>query len=217
MLLTQKPRERKRDISMIVTEIAEISASRVKVYVDEEFAFVLYKGELRKYGLKQGNPMEQRVYDELMHTVLPKRAALRCMNLLKSRDYTVWQLRNKLLRGYYPPGAVEEAIAYVSSFGYVDDLRYAADYINCCHKNKSRRRIDNDLQRKGIASETIMRAWEQWQTAGNEQDEEEQINRLLEKKHFDKERADRRELQRIYAFLARRGFDSDKICKVLLK
>lgn len=200
-----------------MTEIAEISASKVKVYIDEEFAFVLYKGELRKYGLKQGNQLEQGVYDELMHTVLPKRAKLRCMNLLKSRDYTAEQLRNKLRQGYYPPEVVEEAIAYVSSFRYVDDLRYTVDYINCSHENKSRRRIDNDLQRKGINVETIARAWEQWQTAGNEQDEEEQINRLLEKKHFDKEHADRQEVQRMYAFLARRGFDGDKICKVLLK
>ena len=33
---------------MIVTDIAEQSASKVKIEIDGAFAFVLYKGELRK-------------------------------------------------------------------------------------------------------------------------------------------------------------------------
>ena len=39
---------------MTVTAIREIAKSRVLVSVDETFAFVLYKGELRSYGLKEG-------------------------------------------------------------------------------------------------------------------------------------------------------------------
>lgn len=202
---------------MTVTELVEVSASRVKVYIDEQFAFVLYKGELRKYRLQEGSDIEPDVYKELVSVVLPKRAKLRCMNLLKTREYTREQLRLKLKRGFYPDEIIEEALAYVASYHYIDDLRYAEDFINCSHTYKSRRRIENDLRGKGVSQETIVKAWERWEKAGNEQDEEEQIRALLLKKHFDAGTANRREIQRIYAFLARRGFDTDKIRRLLLQ
>lgn len=200
---------------MTVTALTEASASKVKVYIDEQFAFVLYKGELRKYGVKEGRDIEPDVYKELFFKVLPKRAKLRCMNLLKARDYTREQLRLKLKQGGYPDAIIEEALAYVESYHYIDDLRYAEDFINGSHAHKSRRRIENDLRTKGVSPDTISKAWERWEDAGNEQNEEEQIKALLEKKHFDAGGADRKEIQRMYAFLARRGFDTDKIWRVL--
>lgn len=202
---------------MTVTMLSEVSASRVKVYIDEQPAFVLYKGELRKYGLREGEPIGEKIYEELIHEVLPKRAKLRCMNLIKSRDYTREQMKHKLGQGGYPEPVIEEALDYAASGRYIDDLRYAENFITCSHEKKSRRRIENDLLQKGIPTETIARAWVQWENDGNVQDEAEQIRTLLAKKHFDAETADRKELQKMYAFLARKGFDGDKIRRALLK
>lgn len=202
---------------MIVTRLSEVSASKVKVYIDEQSAFVLYKGELRKYGLREGEPIGEKIYEELVCEVLPKRAKLRCMNLIKSRDYTREQLKLKLMQGGYPEQVIEKALDYAVSERYIDDLRYAESFIVCSHERKSRRRIENDLLQKGISAETIASAWMQWESEGNMQDEEEQIKTLLAKKHFDAETADRKELQKMYAFLARKGFDGDKIRRMLLK
>lgn len=202
---------------MTVTMLSEVSASRVKVYIDEQPAFVLYKGELRKYGLREGEPIGEKIYEELVCEVLPKRAKLRCMNLIKSRDYTREQMKRKLEQGGYPEQVIEEALDYAASGRCIDDLRYAENFITCSHEKKSRRRIENDLLQKGIPTETIARAWVQWENDGNVQDEAEQIRTLLAKKHFDAETADRKELQKMYAFLARKGFDGDKIRRALLK
>lgn len=202
---------------MVVTLLSEVSASRVKVYIDEHPAFILYKGELRKYGLREGEPIAERVYEELVCEVLPKRAMQRCLNLIKSRDYTREQLKFKLKQGGYPEQVIEEALDYAASGRYIDDLRYAESFIVCSHEHKSRRRIENDLLQKGVSAETIAAAWRQWEDEGNVQDEEEQIKALLTKKHFDAETADRKELQKMYAFLARKGFDGDKIRRLLLK
>ena len=73
---------------MIVTGITEISKSRVKIEIDHEFAFVLYKGELRLYKIEVGKQIEDADFCKLKEEVLPKRAKLRAMNLLKSRAYT---------------------------------------------------------------------------------------------------------------------------------
>lgn len=202
---------------MVVTLLSEVSASRVKVYIDEQPAFILYKGELRKYGLQEGEPIAERVYEEIVCEVLPKRAKQRCMNLIKSRDYTREQLNLKLKQGGYPERVIEEALEYAASGRYIDDLRYAESFIVCSHEHKSRRRIENDLLQKGVSAETIAEAWLQWESEGNAQDEEEQIKALLAKKHFNLETADWKEVQKMYAFLARKGFDGDKIRRLLLK
>ena len=114
---------------MTVTQLVKVSSSREKVYIDQNFAFVLYKGEIHKYGICEGKEISTEVYEELMGRVLPKRATLRCMNLLQSKDYTAEQLRRKLRLGFYPEEIIEEAIAYVASYRYIDDERYALDYI----------------------------------------------------------------------------------------
>ena len=106
---------------MTVTKITEISKSRIKIMIDEEFAFVLYKGELHLYQLKEGEEIPEEVYSEIMEDVLPKRAKLRAMNLLKARAYTEKQLTDKLREGGYPEMVVRNAIDYVISYGYLDD------------------------------------------------------------------------------------------------
>lgn len=202
---------------MLVTQVTELTRSRSKVYIDQEFAFVLYKGELRLYHVKEGKELSPEDYRTIMQEVLPKRAKLRAMNLLQGREYTTSQLRDKLKLGYYPPEIIEEAIDYVAGFHYIDDLRYAIDYITYHESSRSRRRMEQDLQGKGISSDTIERAWLQWQENGGEQDEQAMIRELLRKKHYDPDAPehDWKESRKIYAFLMRKGFSSEQIRKAM--
>lgn len=142
-----------------------------------------------------------------------KRARLRCMHLLERRDYTEKQLRDKLVMGKteYPPEVIDDAIAYVKSYHYVDDARYACRYVECMKERKSRRQIEQELYRRGVAREFVEAAFEQTE----EVSEETLIREWLEKRHFDAESADRKEKQRMYAFLARKGFSGSGIARAL--
>lgn len=195
---------------MVVTQISEVSKSRCKVYIDQEFAFVLYKGELRLYKLAEGKEIAQKTYDELMNIVLPKRAKLRAMNLLQKRSYTEKQLRDKLKEGFYPEKIMDEAIEYVKSFHYVDDYQYAVDYITCYETRKSRKKLETELTIKGVSKSVIEDAFREWENRGGTQDEVAMIQELLEKKHYSPE-CDLKEKNRIYGFLLRRGFSIDKV------
>lgn len=136
-----------------------------------------------------------------MQEVLPKRAKLRAMNLLQGREYTTAQLRTKLQQGFYPAEIIEQAIVYVAGFHYIDDLRYAVDYITYHEDSRSRRRIEQDLQGKGIPAATMEEAWQVWRENGGEQDEQRMIREQLHKKHYDPEaETDWKERQKIYAF-----------------
>jgi len=200
---------------MEITQIEELSRSRSKVYIDEEFAFVLYRGELRRYHIGLGEEISQADYDEIMHDVLPKRAKLRAMNLLKGREYTTKQLYRKLQEGYYPEAVISQALDYVAGFCYTDDLRYAETYISDHENSRSRRRIEQDLLNRGIDREILRQAWLRWEEKGGVQDEMALINRLLEKRGYDFGKADDRERQKMYGFLMRKGFSGDKVCRAL--
>lgn len=200
---------------MTVTQIVEHTKARSKVYIDQEFAFVLYKGELRRYHITEGNEIDAGDYHVLMHETLPHRAKLRCMNLLKGGTYTRHQLKEKLRQGLYPEDVMEEALDYVASFHYIDDDRYALDFIRCSCEKKSRKRIEADLARRGVDRDTVERAWSRWAAEGNMQDEESQIAGLLEKRHFQAHLADRKQWRSTYAYLIRKGYSSESILNVM--
>ncbi len=196
---------------MTVTEILDVSKTRCKVMIDQEFAFVLHKGELRQYHLQVGEEVRIEDYRTILEEVLPKRARARCLNLLKSRDYTVWQLRNKLCRDAYPRQVVEDALDYAASFHYIDDLRYARNFIEAYADSRSRMRIVHDLASRGVPDRLIRQAWGLWEESGGGQEEEAVIRRLLEKKGYDPEQADYVQKGKLYASLVRKGFAPDQV------
>ena len=200
---------------MTVTDIIEYNKTKVLVHLDGHLIFPIYKKELNRFHLKTDCALSDQVYQELIGDILPKRARQRAMHLLTKRDYSTEKLRQKLFEDHYPEEIVEQAIAYVQAFGYLDDERYACQYIRCYCERKSRRRIEYDLISKGIASDTIQKAWEQLTEKDTHVDEEAQIRRILESKHFDMQQADYKETIKIMNFLYRKGYSPELIRKVL--
>ena len=122
---------------MVVTRIEPVTKTKFKVYLDEEFAFVLYKGELSRYQMQEGYEVSQELVDVVKKEVILKRAKLRALHLLNAMDRTEEQLRLKLLQGFYTEDVIEQALLYVKSFGYVEDLGYAERYIRSKSLSKS--------------------------------------------------------------------------------
>ena len=195
---------------MIITEISEISKARSRVVIDQEIAFVLYKGDLRIYHLRQGSEISEEIYAEIMEKVLLKRAKLRCMNLLKSRDYTEAELLRKLHTGGYPKQIAQAAVEYVRGYGYVGDTYYARKYIETYMSGRSYRRIEQELMRKGIAPDTIREVYSELMET-EEDPEPEQIRKLLVKKGYSDASLTKEEKIKIYAFLVRKGYSTEKI------
>jgi regulatory protein len=140
---------------MIVTGIEEQTKTKFKVYLDGTFAFVLYKGELKRFGIKQGEDLTQENYEKIQNEVLLKRAKKRAMHLLEDMDRTESALRKKLKAGQYPENAISGAIEYVRSFGYLDDARYAENFVMSRKDSKSKREIKALLSQKGVSDDLI--------------------------------------------------------------
>lgn len=148
-----------------------------------------------------------------MEQDLKKKARLRCLHLLERRDYTEKQLREKLRAGKteYPPEIIDDALDYVKSYHYVDDGRYARQYVACMRERKSRLQITRELYVKGVGRAEIEAAFAETE----EVPEETLILKWMEKRRFQPGQADIRETQRMYAFLARKGFSGESIKSAL--
>ena len=127
-------------------------------------------------------------------------------------DRTEAQLREKLLQAEFSPELVEEAVAYVKSFGYIDDERYVRNYIEYRSSQKSRRQLEQELQfRKGVSPELIQKVYEELEPA----DEKPLIRRFLEKKGDRPEITDEKTRRKLIAALLRKGFRMGDVLAVL--
>lgn len=200
---------------MIVTEITELTKAKSKVAFDNGMSVSLYRSELRRYRLRVGEPIADAVYEELLHTELPKRAKLRCMNLLKQRDYTESELCRKLESGGYPEEVIQTALDYVKSYGYVDDEAYVRKYIDTYRDRKSMLRIETDLLKKGIHRDTVRNVCEKMDFSDGEDAELLQIQALLVKKGYREDDCTPKQRRKLYAFLVRRGYPASKIAQCM--
>ena len=196
---------------MKVTQIIDMDKQRSRIFIDGEFAFVLYKGELREYHICEGCEISDELYSEIINVVLIKRCRLRAMNLLQKRDYTTQGLTDKLKEGLYPQQVIDDAIKYVESYRYLDDERFARNYISYQMDKRSRNRIIQDLTAKGIDKDMIISLIDELYLEDGSDAELYQIRRLLVKKKYDPQSCDFKQSQKIIAYLMRKGFSLSDI------
>lgn len=197
---------------MVVTKIEPANKTRYKVYLDGQFAFALYKGELSRYKIREEQELDESLFQKLKNEIVVKRAKLRAMHLLNDMDRTESELRMKLKQGLCTEDVIDIAMDYVKSFGYIDDYRYAIHFIDIKRQSKSKKEIYAALVQKGVSAELIETAMEE---SYGPEGEREAIRRLLAKKRYDIANADQTQMQKIYAFLARKGFRYEDIRQVV--
>ena len=147
---------------------------------------------------------EEELKDEV------RRAKLRALHLLTAMDRTEAQLREKLQASYCEE-AVETAIEYVKSFGYINDERYVRVYIESKSRTKSRKQIEQELiYKKGISKEAVQRGFEEAQIT----DISEVIRKYMDKKKINPQTCDYEQKQKFFAYMLRKGFQIEDMKRV---
>ena len=140
---------------MLVVRIEPVygRSSKVRVVFDGAMDVCLYPRDLKRLSIDEGSVVSRDELYGFFREVLLPRAKSRALHLLERQDRTRSGLVNKLLEGGYPVDVAEEAVAYVEELGYVDDERYARQYISYHKKQASCRKLGMDLVRRGIDRE----------------------------------------------------------------
>lgn len=197
------------DTSIQVVQIEKLGNGKRRIRFDNGNSLILYYSETRGCKLEEGAYISYQTYEHLLKEVVGKRAKKRALHLLEQMDRTEQQLREKLRFSEYPESCVDDAIAYVKSFHYLDDQRYAEAFTRYKKEKLSRQQIKQKLMRKGVSRDIVADAIE----TEYDVDESVHIRSLLEKKHFSNDEADEGEFRRVYNYLLRRGFRSSDIIK----
>lgn len=195
---------------MIVTEIVPVDKRRSKVFLDEDFALVLYRGEINRFGIKEGEELSEDTYQEILDDILFKRARERVLYLLKASDKTEQELVRKLKDGGYPKEAIEYAVGFVKEHRFINDEDYGKRYVEFNSRRKSEKQIQFELQRKGLDKEMIRDILKEQPV-----DEEAQIQAYIRKKRIDPQELDRKERSKVMASLGRKGFSYEAVNRVL--
>ncbi len=195
---------------MQITEIVPLDKRRCKVRTDAGFAFALYKGEIRRYRLEAGEELSESGYREILKTVLCPRAKERALYLLQSHDRTEQEIRRKLREAFYPAEAADAAVAFLKEYGYLDDLAYGRRYLEIYGTRRSRRRIQEDLLRRGLDAGQVAELF-----ADSEISEQAQIHAFLEKKGYDAASVTPGQKRKLQDALLRRGYSFGAVCEAL--
>ncbi len=203
---------------MTITEIADKGRGRYIIYLNDAPAFVLKGSEIRQYKLREGEVLDEDLYLRILEEVLIKRAKSRALYILDGQDKTEKELRERLKKDLYPDEVVDAAVEAAKKGKYLDDTRYASQYIYEKSGKKSRKQIRLFLEGKGIERSVIDAAFENADAENGEKGEDPEadlIGRLIDRRCPDVSGLDPIEEQKLIRFLMGKGFQYEKIRREL--
>ena len=140
-------------------------------------------------------------------------ALTKAMNLLAVRSLSEQELLTKLLRAGYPPEESECAVAECAKRHYINDEQLTVDCVDLLHqRNLGARQIRMKLLRRGLDADKIAE-----ELADSPEDELQAARRAMAGKLrlLAKETDPRKKRDKLFRFLAGRGFSPSLIFKVI--
>jgi regulatory protein len=141
----------------------------------------------------------------------------RALNMLAARGRASADLRRLLVRKGEPADRVDVAIGRLERAGFLDDASFARQFTRskAVGGGLSRRRVQQELSKRGVAREVSTGAIEEVFVEEGV-DESASLERVARKKLRSLMTVDApTRKRRLYSFLARRGYDSSDISRVL--
>ena len=200
---------------MIITKIEKQKNNnkRYSIFIDNQFAFGIDEIDLLHYKLKENEPLDNDKYNYILNKLLLKRAKDKALKYLGYKMRSKKQVIKKLEELDFPQNVINKVIKILEKYNYINDEEFAKAFI----KDKMNLKgygtfkisydlkmlgIDEDIFKKYLYSEEFVK-------------EEEKATSLLLKrlKGISIENIDYKEKQKLYAYLARRGFSYDSINK----
>jgi regulatory protein len=109
---------------------------------------------LRVAAIREGDTITEAEINALIDGAEPDAAMNRALRLLGHRERSTAELRSRLSDDGYPHSVIDPLLSRLEDYGYLDDARFAEDYVRTKRSaGWGRRRISRGLADKGIESE----------------------------------------------------------------
>ncbi|NLC33512.1 MAG: regulatory protein RecX [Clostridiales bacterium] len=162
---------------------------------------------LREYPLKIGREFDENEYLEKSSKAAYQKAMQRAVWLLSRRDYSEQQIRQKLYDAAYREDTCQKVCDFLKEGHYLDDARYAENFIRRKKGKSGSRKLAMDLRYIGIEKETALTALEDF----TQEEEIEAASKLAQKYLSGKSLEPQEAFRKCAAYLARRGYSWDTV------
>lgn len=143
----------------IITRIEKPSprTKRYNIYVDGEFLLSVHEDVLVKYRLQKGMEIAEQEIHALLEAEEYNKAKQAAFRYLSYRPRTVHELKTALARKGYDNETAERVIKELKALGFLNDLEYAKAWVDerKRHKGHGKKRLQQELLKKGIASSIV--------------------------------------------------------------
>jgi len=133
---------------------------RVNVYIDHQFAF----GISRFVGawLRKGERLEKARIQSLLERDRHEKAFQKALHFIAYQPRSEKEIRDRLSKADFAEDDIEKVLADLAEKGFVDDARFAQDWVDSrsTSKPRSRRFYAYELKRKGVPEAAIEKAIE---------------------------------------------------------
>jgi regulatory protein len=192
-------------------------AGRFEILVDRDVVATLSLDAIERLGLGIDVPYSESLANRVAREAAALHTFDRALAMLAARARAARDLERVLVRKGEPPEHVAAAVERLIALGVLDDAQFARQFIRAriAGAGLSRRRLQSELWRRGVARDVIDAALAEV-LEEDEVDEDAQIAQVAAKKLRTLRSADPATARRrLYAFLARRGYEGAAIRRVM--
>ncbi|MDB5033683.1 MAG: regulatory protein RecX [Chlorobi bacterium] len=203
--------------ALVITDVQtqRRQAERRSIFINGEFAMGVSEEMYVKYALYKGRVVTLSFLEEVQREDEIYRCKQTAMNYQTRRMRSRREMEEKLAEKGFPLEAIDATIRFLIEYRMMDDRDFARAYINdqIMKRPVGRRRLENDLRRKGLQKDEVAEIVSE---SLGESDELAHAMAAAEKKartirHDDPQKWERA----MAAFLAGRGFDWSVVGKIL--
>ncbi|MBR3320229.1 RecX family transcriptional regulator [Candidatus Saccharibacteria bacterium] len=203
-----KPKAKESEPKNQITDLKSgvKNPNRVNVFLDDKFSFSLDISQVVDYHLKIGAILTDAELSELKHASAYGKLYGRTLEWVLTRPRSIKETRDHLREKRfakkldYTDVDIEEIINKLVEKNYLSDRTFAEWFIEnrFVKKGVSRRRLEQELMKKGIERDLISELLN-----ASSRDESEEIKKMIEKKSA------RYDDEKLLAYLVRQGFPYD--------
>lgn len=207
-------------LPLVITSIIpqKKNSDRFSLFYKKTFLIGISAQTLLDYSIQKGTALTADLFHQIRYSEEYQSVKERCYKLLSGRDHGAEELKRKLVQKGFSPPVTDSVIDELREKSLLNDRVYALKFANDKHNLKQwgPRKIESALFKKGVPKPIINEVMQELKQEINP------VNTCLElvlkrRRHFLREPDLFKRKQKIFRYLAGKGYSSDQIKKVLPK
>jgi len=205
-------------LPLAITKISpqKKNSDRFSLFHEKTFLIGVSSQTLLDYSIQKGTQLTRDLYFQLSDSEEYQAVKDRCYKLLSGRDHGAEELKRKLIKKGFSPDMCEQVISEFREKDLLNDRTYASKFAHDKYELKQwgPKKIKSALFKKGVPKDVISDVISELKQNIDPVDTCVELA-LKRRRHFLREPDSFKRSQKIFRYLAGKGYSSDKIKKAL--